>query len=58
MIKDLAPSCYFSKAKRDESILLAYRDGGHTQTAIAEATGLSVSRVSRLIAKLEAKGKT
>ena len=49
---------YFSKAKRDEVIRLAYRDGGHTQTAIAEAAGLSVSRVSSLIAKLEVKGKT
>ena len=49
---------YFSKANRDEAILLAYRDGGYAQTAIAEAAGLSVSRVSRLIAKLEAKGKT
>jgi putative transposase len=49
---------YFAKAKRDEAILRAYREGGHTQTAIAEATGLSVSRVSRVIARLEAKGKT
>lgn len=39
-------------------MLLAYRDGCYTQTALAEATKLSVSRVSRLIAKLEAKGKT
>jgi REP-associated tyrosine transposase len=49
---------YFSKADRDQAMLLAYRDGGYTQTAIAEAAKLSVSRVSRLIAKLEAKGKT
>lgn len=49
---------YFAKAKRDEAIVLAYRDGGHTQTAIAEVAGLSVSRVSRLIARSEAKGKT
>jgi REP element-mobilizing transposase RayT len=49
---------YFGKAERDEAILLAYRAGGHTQTAIAEATGLSVSRVSRLVARAEAKGKT
>ncbi len=36
----------------------AYREGGHTQTAIAQTTGLSVSRISRLIATQEAKGKT
>jgi REP element-mobilizing transposase RayT len=49
---------YFGNAKRDDAIVTAYRDGGHTQTAIAQATGLSVSRVSRLIAKGEARGKT
>ena len=49
---------YFARAERDEAMLLAYREGGHTQTAIAEATGLSVSRVSRVIARGEAKGKT
>ena len=49
---------YFRQFERDEAIFQAYRDGGHTQTAIAQAAGLSVSRVSRLIARLEAKGKT
>ena len=49
---------YFRQAQRDEAIALAYREGGYTQTAIAEVAGLSVSRVSRLIAMNEAKGKT
>ncbi len=39
-------------------IVAAYLDGGHTQTVIAGAIGLSVSRVSRLIKAHEAKGKT
>ena len=46
---------YFNQAERDDAIVQAYRDGGHTQTAIAQAAGLSVSRVSRLIAMSEAK---
>ena len=49
---------YFKTADRDVAITRAYLEGGHTQTAIARATGLSVSRISRLIAKQEAKGKT
>ena len=49
---------YFRQAERDEAIIQVYRDGGHTQTAIAQVAGLSVSRVSRLIAILEAKDKT
>jgi hypothetical protein len=44
---------YFMQAERDAAIVQAYRDGGHTQTAIAAVTGLSVSRVSRLIAAHE-----
>jgi DNA-binding MarR family transcriptional regulator len=36
-------------------VFVAYHDGGHTQTAMADVTGLSVSRVSRIIAGLEAK---
>jgi len=44
--------------ERDQGVRRAYREGGYTQTAIAAATGLSVSRVSRLIAKEEAKVKT
>ena len=49
---------YLRNAERDEAIFQAYRDGGHTQTAIADAAGLLVSRVSRVIAKREAKGET
>ncbi len=49
---------YFAQAERDEAMLRAYREGGHTQTAIAAVTGLSVSRVSRVISRLQAKGKT
>jgi uncharacterized protein YerC len=36
----------------------AYLEGGHTQTAITQATGQSVSRISRVIAAQEAEGKT
>ena len=43
---------------RDAGIVAAYLEGGHTQTAIARAVGLSVSRVSRVIKTHEAKGKT
>jgi putative transposase len=43
---------------RDEGIFRAYREGGYTQTAIAEALELSVSRISRVIKAQEAKGKT
>lgn len=51
-------SWYLEHHDRDTAIAMAYRDGGHTQSAIAGATGLSVSRVSRLISLNEAKGKT
>lgn len=51
-------SWYFERHARDRAIALAYRDGGYTQTAIAKVTGLSVSRISRLVAQHEAKGKT
>ena len=49
---------YFEDPDRDAAIARAYLEGGHTQSAIAKATGLSVSRISRLIAAHEAKGKT
>jgi putative transposase len=49
---------YFKIAERDVAIARAYLEGGHTQTAIARTTGLSVSRISRLIARHEAKSKT
>lgn len=43
---------------RDSGIVRAYREGGYTQTAIAKALGMSVSRISRIIASGEAKSKT
>ena len=49
---------YFEQHGRDDAIAMAYLDGGYTQTAIAKSTGLSVSRVSRLIKANEAKSKT
>jgi putative transposase len=49
---------YFAQHERDAAIVCAYREGGHTQSAIAEATGLSVSRISRLVKVAEAKGRT
>jgi putative transposase len=49
---------YFERHERDRAIARAYLEGGHTQTAIAAYTGLSVSRVSRLIKVEEAKDKT
>ena len=51
-------SWYLTQHDRNTAIAMAYREGGHTQTAIANATGLSVSRVSRLVSLGEAKGKT
>jgi REP element-mobilizing transposase RayT len=48
---------YFDQYGRDDAIARAYLEGGYTQTAIAKSTGLSVSRVSRLIKANEAKGK-
>ena len=46
-------SWYLKRYERDQAISEAYVDGGHTQTAIATATGLSVSRVSRIISARE-----
>ena len=46
------------KERRDEGIARAYCEGGYTQSAIAAALGLSVSRISRVIRAAEAKGKT
>lgn len=42
----------------DKNHAIARACRGHTPTAIAAATGLSVWRVSRLIAANEARGKT
>ena len=41
-------------ASREEGLLRAYTEGGLSMTAMAEALGLSVARVSRLIARAEA----
>jgi hypothetical protein len=49
---------YLEHHERDEAIVRAYRDDGYTQTAIAKAAKLSVSRISRLLAAREATGKT
>ena len=43
---------------REEALRRAHVDGGLSMTALARDLGLSVSRVSRLIACAEAKGKT
>lgn len=42
----------------DDQDRRAYCEGGYTQTAIARALDLSVSRISRVIRAGEAKGKT
>ena len=44
-------------ASRDEGLYLAHAQGGVPMTQIATALGLSVSRVSRLIARHEAGGQ-
>jgi putative transposase len=54
---------YLNTYARDEVIMRACREGGHTLSAIAREAGLSVSRVSRIVAAYEsgsgmAKGKT
>jgi putative transposase len=41
---------------REEGLWRAYRDGGMTMTAMAAELGLSVSRVSRLIASVDRTG--
>jgi hypothetical protein len=51
-------ACYLDNPDRVAGIVAAYRDGGHTQTAIAAQAGLSVSRISRLIKAREANDKT
>jgi hypothetical protein len=54
-----AESWLIPSAARTEALCRAYREEGVTMTALAARCGLSVSRVSRLIAAVEgAKGKT
>lgn len=47
---------YFEHHERDIAIVQAFLVGGYTQTTIAQAAGLSVSRVSRVIAAHEKRG--
>jgi hypothetical protein len=49
---------YLEHYDRDTAIVEAFVTGGYTQSAIARATSLSVSRISRVIKASEAKGKT
>jgi hypothetical protein len=49
----LAPQSFGSGDARDESLRRAYVEGGMSMSEIAKAVGLSISRVSRLIARLE-----
>lgn len=44
---------YLKAYERDEAIVKACREGGHTLSAIAWEVGLSVSRVSRIVAAYE-----
>ena len=53
--------CLAECGTRNQALAMAYREGGMTMPALAAATGLSVSRVSRLMAafeRVEATGKT
>ncbi len=56
--KTWASALKASNGNRDQALASAYRDHGLTMTALAELAGVSVSRVSRVIAAVEAKGKT
>lgn len=44
---------YLKSYERDEAIVKACREGGYTLSAIAREVGLSVSRVSRIVAAYE-----
>ena len=46
---------YLDRYDRDTAIARAHLEGGHTQSMIARATDLSMSRVSRLVAAHEAR---
>lgn len=48
---------FLAEENRNLGIARAHIEGGYPQTAIARATGLSVSRISRLISAQQAKGK-
>jgi putative transposase len=47
--------CLAAAPTREAALLMAYRDHGLTMTALAAELGLSVSRVSRLIARAESE---
>lgn len=47
---------YLADPERDRGITRAHLEGGYTQTTIARAADLSVSRISRLIRAQQAKG--
>lgn len=52
---------YLKACERNEAVARACHEGGYTLSAIAQEVGLSVSRVSRIVAEYEkhgAKGKT
>ncbi len=44
------PACLQASASREEALYKAHTEGGQTMSALAAALGLSVSRISRLIA--------
>lgn len=44
---------YLKAYERDEAFVKACREGGHTLSSIAREVGLSVSRVSRIVAACE-----
>ena len=46
-------AAYLKTYERDVAIVKACREGGHTLSAIACEVGLSVSRVSRIVAAYE-----
>jgi len=50
-------SGYFAAMERDAAIAAAFYEGGYTQTAIAEIAGLSVSRISRILASRRTRGE-
>ena len=51
----VAPLSFDSGDARDESLRRAYVEGGMSMSEIAKVAGLSISRVSRLIARLEGR---
>lgn len=50
-------SGHFTTMERDAAITAAFYECGYTQTAIAEIAGLSVSRISRILASRRTRGE-